>query len=169
VLFRLVYPPGRGSKTSLILRVRLAQREISVHHGVSVNKFCGINVVADTKQKVTSSIVSKTWGIFGGGAEQKRLRSIRSVFPHEDCCQISNITEIYAEALQYFRFVTTQLLVMCLPHIAHIEVISPGSRYYDSKTTIANSFLTQIRTGNIQHLKIALRDLSFRDYDHLHE
>jgi len=44
--------------------------------------------------------------------------------------------------------------------------ISLGSHHEASKTTIAKLFLTQIRTGHVQHLKSALCDLSSLENQH---
>jgi hypothetical protein len=114
-------------------------------------------------RKVTTSLAGKARSIFSSGAEQKRLRSIRSVFPHEDSIQITNIMDIYAEALGYFRFVIAESLFV---HLPHIKVISPGSHCDASKTTIAHLFLAQIRTGHVHYLRIALDNLSSFENQH---
>jgi hypothetical protein len=114
-------------------------------------------------RKVSTSLAGKARSIFSGGAEQTRLRSIRSVFPHEDSTQITNIADIYAEALGYFRFVIPESFFVHLPHIV---LISPGSHCDAFKTTIAHLFLAQIRTGHVHYLRNALDDLSSFENQH---
>jgi len=109
------------------------------------------------------SLAGKTRSIFGGWADQKKLRSIGSIFPHEDSTQIPNIEDIYVEALGYFRFVIARSLIAHLPHIV---MISPECHYDASKTTIAHLFLAQIRTEHVHHLQIALSGLSSFENQH---
>jgi hypothetical protein len=49
-----------------------------------------------------SSLAGKALGVFRSKTEQK-LRSTCSAFPHDDNTQITNIAEIYIDALGYLR------------------------------------------------------------------
>jgi hypothetical protein len=64
-------------------------------------KFTGLNsgFIAPT------SLAGKALGIFGGGAEQKKLKTIQSFFPHENNTRIGDIADVYVDALEYLRLV----------------------------------------------------------------
>jgi hypothetical protein len=70
---------------------------------------------------VPSSLAGKALDVFSGGAEQRKLRTICSVFPHNDNTNNANIWDVYGDAFGYLRSVFTEELYRVLTN----NVIQP--------------------------------------------
>ena len=114
-----------------------------------------------------SSLAGRAMDVFSGTSEHRKLKNIRSAFPHDDDTDNANICDIYADAFVFLRY----FLVGVLFKLSTNTILgspSQGTECSQSiKKIVARLILTQIRLKQTYYLTRVLHGMAAPDSQHV--